>query len=281
MLDPVHPLLVAGEPGDRADGAGREDEPVGVVRRLLRQRPGQERRHRDAGQVVVGQRRVADVAGDDHLVGDLPGDHVLGVGEVAVLQRGVDAHLVVAFGHRVQGVLRQAEPPLRLVVTGAVRNPVRVVRQGVQVLAQLRQRQGPRHRDAVAEYVQAGRGEVDDPVPGAVGDVRVADVPLLRHRPVEHLGAGRHLVHLERDVLADDVQGGAHAVTRDAPAERVEPLHQLVHVGARRGRRRRVGRGHPHHRRVSSTAPDSDAARSTARRVKRRSKSSLVSPKFR
>lgn len=117
---PIHPLPVAGQPGDRADGARREDEPVGVVRRPLGQLPGQEDRDRDAGQVVVGQRRVAGVAGDDHLVRDLPGDHVLGVGEVAVGEGGVDAHLVLAVRHRVQGLLGQAEPPLRLVVTGAV-----------------------------------------------------------------------------------------------------------------------------------------------------------------
>ena len=138
VLDPFHPLRVAGQPGDRPDGAGRVDEPVGVVRRLLRQRPGQVRRHRDARQVVVGQRRVADMAGDDHLVGDLTGDHVLGVGEVAVRECGVDAHLVVAVRQRVQGLLGQAESPLRLVVARAVRHPARVVRQGVQVCRAVR-----------------------------------------------------------------------------------------------------------------------------------------------
>ncbi len=271
--DPLDPFRVAGQPGDRPDGAGREDEPVGVVGSVLRQCPRQEHRHRDARQVVVGQRRVADVAGDDHLVGDLPGDDVLGVGEVAVRERGVDAHLVVALGQPVQGLLGQAEPPVGRVVAGAVRHPGGVVRQGVQVSAQLGQRHGRRHRHAVAEHVQAGRGEVDDPAAGGVGDVRVPDVPLLRHRPVEHLRPGRYLVHLQRNVLADDLQGGAHAVAGDAPAQRVQPLHQRVHLLADRGHRR--------HRRVSSTAPASVAARSTASRVKRRSKASRVSPNSR
>jgi hypothetical protein len=85
VLDAVDAVAVAGQPRDRADRAGREDEPVGVVRVL--QRASQLDRHRDTGHVVVGQRRVADVAGHDDLVVDLAAYHVLGVGQGTVRQR--------------------------------------------------------------------------------------------------------------------------------------------------------------------------------------------------
>jgi hypothetical protein len=106
-----------------------------------------------------------------------------------------------------------------------------MVGEGEQVLLELGQRHGGPHRHAVAEQVQVARLEVDDPLAGRVGHPGVADVPLARHRPVQHLGAGGDLVDLQAaELAADDLQGAAHAVAGDAAADRVELGDQLVQL---------------------------------------------------
>ena len=84
------------QPRQRPDRARREQEAVGVARAPLEQALREHRRDGDPREVVVGERRVADVGRDQHLA--LPGspDLELGVGEVARLEGGVDHHLVVA-----------------------------------------------------------------------------------------------------------------------------------------------------------------------------------------
>jgi hypothetical protein len=98
VLDLLDPGGVAGQPGDRADRPRHEQEPVRVVRLRQGQLLGQRDGHRDAGEVVVRQRRVAHVAGHDDLVGDAAGHDVLGVGQRAVFEGRVDDDVVLAVG---------------------------------------------------------------------------------------------------------------------------------------------------------------------------------------
>jgi hypothetical protein len=76
--------------------------------------------------------------------------------------------------------------------------------------------------------VQVRPTEVDDPVAGGVGDVGPAEAPLARDRPVEDLGAGRHLVDLDVDVLAEAVERLADPLPGDAAADREDLRRQLV-----------------------------------------------------
>jgi hypothetical protein len=230
VADAVKAVLVAGQPGDRADRARYEQEPVAETGPGLGQHGGQAGGHGDPRAVVVGQRRVADMAADQHLVGGLTLDQVLAVGEVAVGQGGVDADLVVALGQAVGHPLAGAEAPALGVVGGAVGHPVGLVGQGEQVLAQLVQGDRGPHGHAVAHQVQVAVGEVDHPLAVGAGHPGVAHVPLPRHRPVEHLGAGGNLVHLQVELAADDRQGGPDAVTGDAAADRVELGHHREQV---------------------------------------------------
>jgi hypothetical protein len=173
---------------------------------------------------------VADVAADQDLVGGLALDQVLAVGEVAVGQGGVDADLVVALGQAVDQALAGAEAPALGVVGGSVGHPVGVVGQGEQVPLELGQGHGRPHRHAVADQVEVAGLEVDHPLAGGVRHPGVADVPLARHRPVEHLGAGGDLVDLQADLAVDDLQGAAHPVPGDASADRVQLGDQLVQL---------------------------------------------------
>ena len=67
--------------------------------------------------------------------------------------------------------------------------------------------------------------------PSASRDVGVADVPLVRHGPVEDLRPGRDLAPQQRrgQVALDPVERRADAVAGDAPADRVEVLDQRPH----------------------------------------------------
>jgi hypothetical protein len=66
--------------------------------------------------------------------------------------------------------------------------------------------------------VKAGALEVDDARPVGRGDVGVADIPLLRHDPIEHARAARDIDARDRNLFLENVQGGAHAVAREAAA---------------------------------------------------------------
>ena len=125
MLDPRDARFVARQPGDRADRARNEQE---AVRVSPRRAPGQDPRqlggHGNRGQVVVGQRRMADMAGDKNLVGARPRHVILAVGQAPRFQRGVDHHVVFAVDELVELVLAQAKPPALLVVGRTVGNHV-------------------------------------------------------------------------------------------------------------------------------------------------------------
>ena len=87
-------------------------------------------------------------------------------------------------------------------------------------------------RDAVAEEVQRGVGDVDHARPVRRLHPGLSDVPLAWERPVEDLGPGRKLDGLERNVLADPCERRAHAVPGEAPRDRKELCHQGVELAA-------------------------------------------------
>jgi hypothetical protein len=55
----------------------------------------------------------------------------------------------------------------------------------------------------------------------------VVDVPLIRHDPIEHLGAAGDLSALERDVLREHLERLAHTIAGEAAADGEEAMHQL------------------------------------------------------
>ena len=71
--DPRDPMLpVAREPGNGADRAGGEHEAVAVARLERRQALGQHRQQRQSRAVVVRERRMADVRGEEKFLLGVP-----------------------------------------------------------------------------------------------------------------------------------------------------------------------------------------------------------------
>jgi len=105
-------------------------------------------------------------------------------------------------------------------------------RKREDVLLQLGEREAFPHRDAVGKDVQRRVGVVHDPLAVGTLDPGGRDVPFLRHRPVQHRRPARHLGHLERDPLSDQLERAAEAVAGDASRDRKELANQAVELAA-------------------------------------------------
>ncbi len=162
----------------------------------------------------------------------LAGERHLAVRDVAVGERHVDPDAVLALRQRLRDAAARAEPPALGPVGRPVRHDVRVARVGVQVLPQRGEVDRRVHRDAVAEKMERGIGDVDDAGSVRPLDPGLADVPFARQRPVEDLRPRRELHRPQRDVLADPRERRPHAVPGEAARERVELLHQPVELAA-------------------------------------------------
>ena len=235
MTDASRLRLVRGQPGDGPDRPGNEEEAVAQFRRATRNGTGHQHGDRHRGEVVIGQRGMTAVAREQNLVRPPSRDHHFAIGEASRGQRAVDAHLVAVIGKGLQHPVRQAESPALPVVARPIGNPVRLIGQGVQVRAKLREGHGGPDRHAVAHHVQGMLTEVDDPLAARILHVGIADVPFPRHRPVEHRRAARHFgEHQGRDALQAP-EAFPHPVTGDAAAEREQFRHQGMRFDAERG----------------------------------------------
>ena len=202
--------------------ARREDEPVGIAQAAAREGLGELREDGDAGAVVVCQRRVAHVRGEQELPPGPSRDDVLAVAHVADAVFGRDPDLVGGVGQPLDVTVAHAEPPVVGEVRRAVGDPVRLVGQAVDVLAKLAQRQAAVHRDAVVHHVEVAVCGVEDHPAVGVPDPRLAEPPFARHGPVENPGVARHLGADQPDLPVQNVQRLPDPRPGHAAADRVE-----------------------------------------------------------
>ncbi len=244
MADPSQLLPVRRQPGDGADRAGQEEEAVGEPAPLARREPRRElHRHHHAGEVVVGERRVAAVGREQDLFRGLAGEPELAEREAAGEELGIDDHIVLPPGEALDQPVGEAEAPLLLVVAGAVGNQVGLVGKGEEMAPQLFESDPAAKRGAVVEQLQVVSGGVGDPPAVGRRDVGLAEAPLAGHRPVEDRRAGGDLVRLEGDPLGEDRQALADAVAGNAARNREEARGERVQFGASHRRGWRDGRG--------------------------------------
>ena len=108
----------------------------------------------------------------DLLAPDSPGSASSPYREAAGEELGIDDHLVLALGQRLDQPVGEAEAPLLLVVAGAVGNQVGLVGQGEEVPSQLLEPDPAAERGAVVEQLQVVPGGVGDPPAVGRRDVR-------------------------------------------------------------------------------------------------------------
>src|SRR5688572_32851538 len=101
--------LIAAEPCNRADAAGRKQQTVGISSPRAVERAAEKRREGDSRQVVVGQRWMANMCREENFLLCFSGQKAFAVGEMAVLVRGIDQHLVFTVRERCELVLAQTE----------------------------------------------------------------------------------------------------------------------------------------------------------------------------
>src|SRR5262249_36412548 len=135
---------------------------------------------------------------------------------------GIDHNLIDVVFKALQQAMRQAETPVFVVIGGAVRDEIRLLRQGMEVFPQLPEAKASTHRHAIAYDVQVALGEIDNLAAVAFPNVGVPYVPLARYRPVKRLGPGRHLVDLDIGQGAKPCQSLAYAIASDAATDRVD-----------------------------------------------------------
>src|SRR5215468_6914862 len=114
---------------------------------------------------------------------------------------------------------------------------------------ELVQRHSGVHWYAVVDHVQVGLTEIDEALTARVFDEGIADMPFLRHSPVQHRGTARHLMEGERNPLGNSLQCGAHTAARNATAERKQLSDEAVHglTASLRQRYQVVHTTHRHH----------------------------------
>ena len=160
----------------------------------------------------------------------LAGHHALSVCQRSVGKRGVYAYLVFGVGQLFELPMGHAESPRFVVIRRAIGDPVGVVRQTEEMPLQLGERHPASHRYAVADHVQVVLAEVDQAPAGEVFDPCVADVPLLRHGPVEDVRARSYLTDGDRNVTTQDVERLAYTIPGNAAADRKHLLHERAHA---------------------------------------------------
>ena len=232
MPYPRYDGFVAREPGDRADSPGNKQETVRVAAPRALQVPREVGGQDHARQVVVAERGVTNVTRHEDLVGSFTREHQLPIGQMPGRERRIDPDFVIPIRKRFQLGVRQTESPRGRVVRRAVGNPVGMVRECKAVVTQLVERHGSVHWGAIVQHVQVRAPEVHDPFAARVLHVGIADVPFLRHGPIQHLRATGHFEHGERDVRLQFAERLADPVAGDAAAVRVEIGDQCVHRGA-------------------------------------------------
>ena len=97
---------------------------------------------------------MAGVRRNEHLVVGFTGEVALAVGELTVLERAVDADLVLVVGELAKRPVAQTEAPGFAVIRRPIGNPVRALGNRREVLLQLGKSHARAHRSAVVDDVQ-------------------------------------------------------------------------------------------------------------------------------
>ena len=137
-------------------------------------------------------------------------------------------NLVLALIERQEIEVAEAESPRLVVVGRSVRYRSRLIRQRVEVRLQLTKTHPLADGDAVVDDVEIRFLEVDYAPSRRILDVRVGDVPLAWHSPIEHLCTRRNLDEFHRHIVLEIAKSSTKPVAGDAPADGIQVLDYTV-----------------------------------------------------
>ena len=173
---------------------------------------------------------MTEIRREEHLVLRLARQDQFAVGQASVLERTVDTHLILLVLEPFLLPFAHAESPALLIIRGHVGNPVRLVGLRIHMLQQFLAAHCLVDGHRIAQHMQVAVLEVNDRLSPHIPDPAAPDIPLLGHRPVEHLRSRRHLMHRHlRHLLTDHLQRPSEPVARNTPADRKQPPRQRVH----------------------------------------------------
>ena len=96
MADSRRLLFIMSEPGNRTNSSRNEQKAVRQFTADAGQKFCQLGHKGHAGEIIIAERRVAGVAGEQHFLAALAGEEIFPVSKRAIFEAGVDAHFVVA-----------------------------------------------------------------------------------------------------------------------------------------------------------------------------------------
>ncbi len=109
----------------------------------------------------------------------------LSIIEPALAMFGVDHHLIVVILHLKQCVMGHTEAPVSIVIAGSVRDAVGLLRQCMDMVAQLRQTHSGPYRYTEVNDMEIVVVEIDNPPARIIGDERVTDQPFPGYLPIK------------------------------------------------------------------------------------------------
>ena len=110
----------------------------------------------------------------------------------------------------------ETKTPIFAIIRCAIRNPLRLIGQGVEMRAQLGKRHDRIDWPAVLDNVEVVGPEIHDARTVLARDISIADVPLGRHGPIKDRRPRRNLIDSERYITLEDRERLPHAVACNA-----------------------------------------------------------------
>ena len=174
---------------------------------------------------------MTEIGREEHLVLRLARQYQLPISQTPLLERTVDTHLILGIRQPFLLPLAHTESPALLIIRGHVGNPVGLVGLRIHMLQQFLAAHCLVDGHRIAQHMQVAVLEVNDRLSPHIPDPAAPDIPLLGHRPVEHLRSRRHLMHRHlRHLLTDHLQRPSEPVARNTAADREQPPRQRVHI---------------------------------------------------
>ena len=131
VLDLRYMRFVAGEQCDGPDRARHEQKSIAESRPHADHPLGEMGQQRDARTIVVGQRGMADMDGQQKFIVRFSLMQILAIGQMAICKARVDDHLISLVAQRLELSMGQAKCPIFRVIGRSIRDEIGLIGQRI------------------------------------------------------------------------------------------------------------------------------------------------------